>query len=404
MNADALRQRPLPRAALIASNAVPLVGAAALDWSPAALVGLYVVEAWAVLFWTAAKVPFARKRQSHVVEGDHSGLFEPLRAKRGAVDLPGLPPLYVRNLPNLIGLVFLGVIEVGVSFAAFALTDPTITTAVAEVLLLGSLGVFLARGVEFWSDYVRGGRYRDVSPGELVAAPFGHLVGFAALIAAVQVLSLATDGTGASTAASLVLIVAGKTAYDCYGLWRDHARDGEPLLAGHVATAETAVEPEPVPVPDGEPEERLRPRRRAIAIEGVATGVRYLGTGGDGRLPIFLASLAALAAIVGGPVAAGAVLAVVGAFVAARAAVYAFRFGTLEYRLYPDAVVSYDRWLDAPQVAVRYDAVRDAAASPGVAGRVVDAATLELTAPDWAAGEATTIVGVADPDPILDRL
>ncbi|WP_225333897.1 DUF6498-containing protein [Halomicrobium urmianum] len=404
MNADALRQRPLPRAALIASNAVPLVGAAALDWSPAALVGLSVVEAWAVLFWTGAKVPFARKRQSHVVEeSEYTGLFEPLRAKRGAVDLPGLPPLYVRNLPTVPGLFFLGALEAGVSLVAFALTDPTVTPAVAEVLLAGALGVFLARGGEFWWDYVRGGRYREGSPGELAAGPFSHLVGFAALIAAVQLLSLATDGAGVSTAAALALIVIGKIAYDLYGFWRDHAHDGEPLLAGHVAASETAVEPEPVPVPDGDPEERLRPRRRAIAIEGLATGVRYLATGGGGRLPFFLTPLVALGAVVGGAVGIGAVL-VVAAFAVVRASVYALRFGPLEYRLYPDAVVAYDRWLDAPQAAVRYDAVREAAASPAVAGRVVDAATVELTAPDWAAGEATTVVGIADPDPVLDRL
>ncbi|CAI49989.1 uncharacterized protein NP_3796A [Natronomonas pharaonis DSM 2160] len=398
-----MRGRPRPgrrssRAALVVSNLVPLVAAVLLEWSLTVLLGIYVLELYAVLFWTAVKLPFAERTVVLDEEPTETrfrlfdrGWSTDLEEKRGGIRLFGwLPPVYPRNIPAFVVFtVFVAPLAALVAFIVFALSQPTITTEVVSLLLLGGLAVFLSRGVSFVTEYLWQGGYRDHSTRSLISGPFRYLAGFGVLMIVLSAaVTEASNPDGVSTAAVLVVVVAGKITAELYFYWRDHTEGGRPLFERFLDGDERRPSlPEP---PDADPTAILRPRRLAVAGGGLRRGVAYLFVGGDGSLGVLFVGACLLAALVS----PGAVLVVAAGVgipvVALRAFVYWLRYGPLEYRLYADVVIEHDRLLAAPQRRLPRGAVGDVATHEPKLPQLLANESVELRPAGWSdAGPVT---------------
>jgi len=371
---------------VVASNAVAPVGVLAFGWSATVLLGVFVLELAAVLWWSAVKVPFAAKRPNNAI-GDHR-LLGRLQAKRGGVDLPGpLPPVYLRNLPTF--LVFVAVfapIELGAAALAFALSDPTITAETTGQLLIGGVGVFAARGVETAVDYVRDGGYRDHSARSVVLAPFKSLFGVGTLLVVV-------GSSGVDSGAALGLVVAGKLAYDLRAIQVERDPDRRGLFYRLYGSEETEIDPEPIVEPDGDPRFSARPSRTVALVDALYRGVRYTLTSTVAVCYV----LAAFLAVVATPRVALAPVAVLAAVGTLRAATRYLRYGTLEYRGYDGTVVAYDTLFDEPQQRIDRDDVRGVAVETDLVDRTFDTATVEFDCGDRSPELQFT---VPDPDEV----
>lgn len=362
--------RRLGPLAVIGSNVVAPVGVLALGWSTTVLLGVFVLELVAVLFWSAVKIPFAAKRPNNAISDD-ARLLGPLQAKRGATTLPGpLPPVYLRNVPTLLITVFLlAPLEITVAFMVFGLADPTVTTDVAAHLLLGGFGVFVGRGVETWADYFREAGYREHSPRSVLLHPFKHVFGVGALLFVAGPLE-GTIGSGAL----LALVVAGKLAYDLRTIQVERDEDIQGIFYRLYGSAETEIDPIPVAEPDGEPIVRARPSRRVAIADALYRGVGYTFTSA-----VFLCYVvAAVAASFGSLRFALVPLAVALGFTMFRAVSRYLRYGTLEYRCYSGILVEYDTFLEEPQARLERAAVTDLSVDADAVDRAFGTQTIEF--------------------------
>ncbi|WP_132057349.1 DUF6498-containing protein [Halorussus amylolyticus] len=400
MNRPPVTNQRVSQAMVVASNLIPVVAVVSLGWSATVLVGLYVVEMWAVLFWTAVKVPFA-ERYAETDDAKTPGPPKPLQDKRGGVRLTRfLPKVYPRNLPVLFPLVvFFGPLELFLSFAVFALSAPTVEAI--EQVLVGGFAIFVARGVEFWTDYVRDEQYRTTSPQALARTPIQHLFGvFVLFFVGVVVVGNDAESSGIGTYA-LAAVVLGKLGYDLYVFWRDHTESGRPVFADHL---EDEIDLPPVATPGGDPERTVTPDRKAFALDAVGRGVTFLFLGGEGRLGLLFVGVVALFSFGGARLGLTVAAAIGLPIVALRALVHYAEYGTLEYRLYDDAVVAHDRWLDAPQRAVGVNEIDTVTASSGLPGRLLGTATLDLEPAGWSDSDPLRMVQIRDPETLRERL
>jgi hypothetical protein len=379
--------RSIPFTALLPGLVVP-VGVLLLDWPIAVVLGVFVLEVCAVVFWAVVKIPFAAKRPRNMIDGDDR-LLGPLQTKRGSVTLPGqLPPVYLRNVPILLlTACFLAPLEVAVSFLVFAFTDPTITTPVVEQLLLGGVGVFLAEGFETAREYFAHGGYREHSPRSVVLVPFKRLFAVGALLFVAGPL----QGAAVSGEVILGLLVAGKLLYDLRRLQvaRDPGTRG--LFYRLYGSAETELEPVPVEVPPGDPVVRTRPPRGVALLDALYCGSTYTLT--SSVLVVYLAAGFFLAF---GATAIGLVfVGVIAVFAGVRATSRYLRYGTVEYQGYDGTLVVYDRLLGEPQARLERSAVTDLEVSTDVVDRLFDTRTVRLGGVD----DDTSTFRLTVPDP-----
>jgi hypothetical protein len=362
--------RSVPLTALLPGLVVP-VGVLLLDWPIAVVLGVFVLEILAVVFWAVVKIPFAAKRPRNMIDGDDR-LLGPLQTKRGSVTLPRpLPPVYLRNVPTLLlTACIVAPLEVGAAFLVFAFTDPTITTPVVEQLLLGGVGVFLAEGVETAREYFARGGYREHSPRSVVLVPFKHLFAVGAL------LFIAGPLQGAAVSGEVVLgiLVVGKLLYDLRRLQVARDPDARGLFYRLYGSAETEPEPVPVEVPPGDPVVRDRPPRGAALIDALYRGGTYTLT--SCVLVVYLAAAFFLAS---GAMAVGLVFCgVIAVFAGVRAVSRYLRYGTVEYWGYDGTLVVYDRVLRQPQARLERRAVTDLETTADFVDRLFDTRTVRL--------------------------
>lgn len=404
--------------AVLTSNLLAPVGVLVLGWSTTVLLGVFVIDVIAGVWWAVVKVPFAAKRPNNAIDDD-SRLFGPFETKRGEIALPGpLPPVYLRNLPTLaVAACALAPLETAVAFTMFALPDPTITDAVAEQLLLGGLAVVAGRGYETWADYFRGGGYRDHSPRSVLLRPFMHLFGVGTLVFVAGGLA----GSGLAGDVILGLVVAGKFAFDLRALQIERDPDRRGWFYRLYGSAETEIEPKAVAIPDGEPLATIRPTRRVAVVDAAFRGLTYSLSSPVlvvWAVVIFLAGIGAWS-LVGWPA-----LALI-AFVGLRTLGRYLAYGSVEYRVFDGVLVVYDRLLSEPQARIEGTAVTDASVERDPVDRVFDTRTLAvngtdddtgpdvgLTVPDPEevndddpnANRSLRVVHVADPTPVAEAL
>ncbi|WP_144902703.1 DUF6498-containing protein [Halobellus captivus] len=382
-----MRIPPLPYAgplAVIASNAVLLVGVFALGWTASALLGVFVLELAAVLFWTAVKIPFAAKRPNNAM-GAHR-LLGPVQAKRGGIGLlRPLPDVYLRNLPTLaVTVVLLAPVELGAAFLVFALSEPVVTTETTGQILLGGVSVFVGRGVETATHYFRDGGYRDHSPRSVLLIPFKHVF-------AVGTLIFVAGSFDVTSTAVLALIVGGKVIYDLRAIQVDRDDDKRGIFYRLYGSAETEITPVRIAEPDAEPIVRIRPTRLTRVADALYRGFTYTVTSGVLLLYVIGALLATFA-----PLRLAAYpLVVILALAALRAGSWFLRYGTLEFRCYEHVLVAYDTWLDEPQQRIERGDVTAVSVNTDLVDRAFGTATVEFERPTGDGSEIQLTV----PDP-----
>ncbi|QGN07782.1 hypothetical protein Hrd1104_11045 [Halorhabdus sp. CBA1104] len=384
--------RDLP---VVVGNLVPIAGVVFFGWSPTALLLVYQAELAAICVWTIVQIPFAHKRPNNAID-DRFRLLGPLQEKRGAIRLPGpLPPVYPRNLPTLVFSVVIAPVVVGLAFFAFALTRPTVTEADAAAFLLGGAAVFLTRGIDTYREYFRESGYREHSPRSLLLVPFKYLF----VVGLLFMVFLGLESTVNTTAIldpgrSVLALAIGKLAYDIRASRLERDDDRRSLFSLLYGSKRTEIEPEPVEMPAGEPRLRTSMSQRAAIVDALLHGGAYLA-GSIGFVTTLIVGFGVLASSVGIVVVG---LGLGGFFVALRATIRYFRYGTLEYYCYDDVLVAYDRLLEEPQAKLDAHTVTGVTRSAGRLDRLLGTASLEFDV--YATDETTVELFVPVPESV----
>ena len=378
--------------AVIGANLLPLVGVLAWGWDLTSLLIVYWVEALATVLLAALKALFA-ERGSPSVPGGIEPLHE-LRAKRGGWQpRDGWPPIYPRNVPFALSILGFWVVTV-CPLTVLYLSWVSPTAALSPSLGLGIVALLVAQASSFVSEYVGDERYRDVSAREVLRTP--GLLGL--VIVTLGWLGTAGRAGGLVVLAGAVIVKTGVSASRFYA-----DRVGRSILhLGERFGADADLsEPPPEPdVPDADVIARVAADRRSVLLGSVgAIGFGFVHRLGLGALAAF--GFALLVRDL--PFIAVTGLAVL-AIVAARVLSYYLRYGTVEYRRRGDALVAYDRLLDAPQWIVSVEPTMDVSVRNAIADRLLGTGTLVVSGVDSVDRDEVRLGPVRDVDRAVERL
>lgn len=182
-------------------------------------------------------------------------------------------------------------------------------------------------------------------------------------------------------------------------------------------------------VPEDEPLTRIRPNRRAVWIAGALDGIVPVVGGAPSILSLQFRLIAVILSLLGVPLVlvevggvdssivvlvstAVIVASVLVAFVLTGIFHFELAFGAMEYRLYEDEVVAYDRRLEAIQWRVSINHIDDVTVETGLinAPPWTDAATITLDRVDDDTDEEPyrffrcSLAYVDDPEEAADRM
>lgn len=211
------RRLPPSALALLAANAVPLVGALFFGWSVGAILGLYWAESGVVAFYTVLKIATSRAE-------------EPIRTPKAF-----LIPFFVVHF-GIFMLVhggFVLVIAAATARGDFAGADVQVRPdAVAGSVLdlvgaaaVAVIALLFSHGFSFVANYLGRGENRRLSPRQLMFQPYRRIVVMHLTLMAGCVVAV-FFGTPPLVVAILVAI---KTAADLRQHLREHAVDTMPV-------------------------------------------------------------------------------------------------------------------------------------------------------------------------------
>ena len=354
---------------------VPVVGVVVFDWRLRSVLLFYWLEIGVTVVRQSIEATFAGRPNSE--EGRMlTPPFRKLREKRGGIAMPGpLPPVYPRTVPTVVtgafvalavwGLIGTQIVALGgrVDLSAppseILLGAPVDSPGRLLELLFGATGIVVG-GVATFVSNIQSRPYRDLSaraivgPGQILGPVLFLLVFFAGLFL--------SDGDLASVRdpvfAVLVIGRTGVDAAEAFGVTDRYLPEG---LKRDVQIGER----ESVPSGDGEPRARWRVHRPSVVWVRMLSSPGRVFSNRDGLLYLLL-SLFAWVAVDGptGTVIAAGILATVALTGSVIIGIETdLRYGHLEYRLYDDCVVAYDRLLETPQWRVELDEITGTKAS-----------------------------------------
>lgn len=365
---------------LLAINLVPVIGVVVFDWTLSVVVVFYWLEAGIALLFDAFEGLFAEKPLASEL---YLLPFHELRSKRGGVRLISwLPPIHPRNLPFVL-VVLQGIVIVwpAAGVGLYVLGADVFTTGngnmVLSVLAAGLMTVFV-RAMEL-AEYLREDRYARESAQSVIDP--GRVIG---LIAVVFLGMLLWSTTAALDGSALVLVLAAligtRVTFELAGVIAGSI-DGEhsriAALREWFGTDNIGTESE-IEVPDGTPIARFRPDRNAVRVRGLVRGV---GKSVNPEIPVLLLGLGLLVGwlLWGIPGAIAISSVIVSLFALVTVVVEELLYGYLEYRVYEDAVVAYDRLLDEPQWRISTDEITDSKSRSSLIERLAtDTGTVQI--------------------------
>jgi hypothetical protein len=357
---------------------LPLVGLLVFDWRLVHLLIVYWVEITAGALRRTLEATFAGQRgaaEDWAAVDSRWGWrspFRSLRAKRGAFHIHSLlPPTFPRSFPRVfdLGRVILGLSLVsggGIWIAAAG------HGVFVESLLVAGVTTLAREGSTF-VDHTRSRNYEELVPQSILTPR--SLLGVVAL-AVIVVWGLALSPSLPESAGLLfALVYLTRIGFDVYAAVGDRERF-DPLDPND-ANFETADgECDPVIVPEKRPTAVFQTNRRAVWISAVVDAV--LGLLNPRRFAA-VAVTAFLGSVVAGTTGAVAGASAVGVVILAHTiAERDLRWGHLEYRVYNDSVVCYDRLLAEPQWRVERREITEATDRSGFLGRLLDVRSVSL--------------------------
>jgi hypothetical protein len=376
---------------------VPMVGIIELGWQLGVVLVIYWLEVGTTAVRLSIETTFAGLPNNETTKL-HMPAFAKLREKRGGIPTPGpLPRIHPHGLPAAFhagSLALVLWVFAGAGVVAIAGLDHLV--AQRFDILAGAAGVVVGELVALFLR-LRRRTYAELSPG--VVFTLRDLLGPCAFLFLILLFTF-QDGGPVDPQLPVVLVVYGQTIADTireFGLFK--------RLLPEVAQPDTRVgERTPVPDGDGEPRARWRTDRRSLACARVVTSPGRTFGNRAGLLPLIIAAFLwfALDDTAGVVAAAGLLVtvAVIGAvpLVIERDLLH----GHLEYRLYDDCLVAYDRLLETPQWRVGLDAVRETETSVALLDRLpgLELERLFVRTDD----ESQRLVGLADAEGVRERI
>ena len=221
MLATELSERRRRLAVAIATNAAPIVGVLALDWSIAALLVLYWLELGVGLGYGAVRGLFAQRPPEHDADPLLVGAFA---NKRGRIGVPGTDlGVQVANVPVLLvgvpafGLVWVVVGAIAIGAAGEGLSANPIDEGAALTILVGFVTVVVARGYQTVSEYFLTGAYESAS----VQRALWSGIGPTFVVGGAMVAGGIGTAAGVPAAVAVVATVVGKFLLDLADVYRD---------------------------------------------------------------------------------------------------------------------------------------------------------------------------------------
>jgi hypothetical protein len=334
---------------VLAANALPLVGVAALGWRSSTLILLYWVEFTVLLLGAVLRALFAGRPAG--IESD-APVVGALSRRSLRVTIPRTDVgVRASSLPVLAAAVpLLALLWFVVSAATIGIVGVTDANQEAWVLGLAVVTMVVTEAGRTGVDYFYRGGYRDHSAGTALRGVWLRGVALIA-IGACSLLVAVDGGAGADSAAGaagiplLLGIVGLKLATDLADLYAerlaayDEATD-LPLGFAYEPPTDEAVDGV------GPDAQCVRPARLGRVAGGVPSLIRHPNAVIFGVLAVPIAVLFALgrawslAAVVG--------VAAVGVPVGVSSLDHWLRYAGVEYRADGDAVVAYDRLSGEP--------------------------------------------------------
>ncbi|MEZ3144174.1 hypothetical protein [Halobaculum sp. MBLA0143] len=324
--------------------------------------------------------------------------FRRLREKRGGIQTPGLlPPIHPHALPTVATAgLFVSLVWLLAGAGVIAFVGADVIRRHAAVVLLGAVGVTLGELVALLVN-LRRRPYADLSPAAVVR--LRQFLAPAAFLFLVVVVVFG-DGGPVDAGVPVAVVVCGRTLVgvaDTVGL-------GRRLLPARMQPEARIGDRDPVPAGRGAPTATWRVDRRSVVAARALTGPgRVLLT----RAGLLVGAIAVFVWLVldgtAGVVAAAGILAGVAVVGAASVATEAdLLYGHLEYRLYDDCLVAYDRLLETPQWRVDLADVTEVETGAAVLDGV---SALRLQRLAVRGGEHSgTLVGLADAEAVRERI
>ncbi|WP_128478383.1 DUF6498-containing protein [Halorussus pelagicus] len=401
--------------ALCLGNATALASVLVFDWSVTLLLVLYWLEAGILLVRTGVEGLLAEVPTEPFRDGYRIKLFERLElgSKRGTVEIhDDLPPVHPRNTPAVLSLlrrVAVFWVPTGVVLL-FVVPDSLAFDPVAVALVsVGTLAFAYRHWSAFRRSFLDDRRYEEVSASVVWPRRRFLWLAFLTFSAAVYgnpaVVSSA-DASGSvrtSVGAMFLFVACCKLAYETYRVTivgyptRYEHRSGLlsfDWVSGSIGEERTAIES-----PESEPTAVFRTERRAVRVDGILYGLGYgiLYPGSVGIAGIVLLILAdVIGPVFGGLLVAG----FVGSVVAGQIWLFDTQYGHLEYRVYSDELVVYDRKTDEPQLHVTSSDFREVSVSRGITQRLSGVGRLKLTQIN---GDVHVFRYLAEPDELAEK-
>ena len=342
--------------AVLAGNAIPLIGVGMLGWNISALVVLYWLELAVIFFFAVFQALLAGRRSELESAGLIIGALTDRRASLSvpqtdvAIHLSSLPVVLIAiPLLSAVWLV-VGMFTVGV-VGADRLGDATY-----EMIVLAFFAMVLKEAGQTAVEYLYHGHYKEHSAQTAVRGPFirGGLlfVGglFTVMAAAVGSDSVASDApiseldptlVGTPVLVGIVLV---KVGFDLAGVFRDQLTSFDESTAVTFGWAYEPPTVDPVDTTLTGDTKAIRPDWRGRLFGGVRNVWRYPGALKLGLIIWLVAGLFAMGQvwpIVATLLATGIVVPLVLSSID-----WWVRFGFVEYRTDGGAIVGYDRLFD----------------------------------------------------------
>lgn len=408
MNGD-IRRLVRPATTLL----VPVVGVAVFDWRLRFVLLFYWLEIGATVARQTVEATFAGRPNSEAGRMVVPALRR-LRSKRGGISTPGsLPQVYPRTAPAVVvggGVslaiwVFAGTqivalggrVDLSAPLVEIVLGTPVDSPATLVSLLFGVVGVVAGQVSTFVSN-TRTRPYHELSARAIVG-PLQTLLPVLFLL--VFLAGLFFSGGDLTTVRGPVfaLAVGGRTFVDVV----DELDVLERYVPDRLAPDTQIGDRQPVQSGDGEPRAVWRPDRSSLLFARVLTSPGRVFGNRAGLLPLVVAAFLWFVLDDTAGVVAGGLLATVAVIGAVPIVIERdLLHGHLEYRLYDDCLVAYDRLLETPQWRVELAAVRETETGTAFLHRL-PGLTLErlyVRADD----DSQRLVGLADAEAVREAI
>lgn len=221
--------------ALLAANAIPIVGVLFLGWSLHTILVLYWLENGIVGLWNVPKIALAQ------------GPLVPQPGILGGTEPAGQLPTVTRSMASEVGqlakvaiipffLFHYGMFWLVHGVFVFVLPEFASLSGGSDAfggirwsaVLLGGVAMFLSHGASFAFNYLGRGEYRTASPGRQMGSVYGRVV---ILHLTILFGAFAVGFLGAPIVALLILVVL-KSVLDLGLHLREHRRMPAPTTTG----------------------------------------------------------------------------------------------------------------------------------------------------------------------------